>query len=166
MNLLGNALKFTASGSVQTVCSVDPSIPCAPGEVAVRWSIKDTGIGLSEADRRSLWQPFSQADNSSTRRFGGTGLGLSISLSLVKHMRGDIGVESQVGAGSEFWFWIPLKIHESSETKKVTLNLSSLTILTSPQRPNALLSPSVNGFFDHARCEFSLHLDLRSLFPS
>lgn len=122
MNLLGNALKFTASGSVQTICSVDPSISCAPGEVAVRWSVKDTGIGLSDSDKRNLWQPFSQADNSSTRRFGGTGLGLSISLSLVKHMRGDIGVESQVGAGSEFWFWIPLKIHESSETKKVTLN--------------------------------------------
>ena|SRR5258708_26216358 len=123
MNLLGNALKFTASGSVQTICSVDPSISCAPGEVAVRWSIKDTGIGLSEANKKNLWQPFSQADNSSTRRFGGTGLGLSISLSLVKLMRGDIGVESHVGAGSEFWFWIPLKVHESLETKKVKPNL-------------------------------------------
>ena len=123
MNLLGNALKFTASGSVQTICSVDPSIPCAPGEVAVRWSVKDTGIGLSEANKKTLWQPFSQVDNSSTRRFGGTGLGLSISLSLVRLMRGDIGVESQVGMGSEFWFWIPIKIHESLETKKVKPNL-------------------------------------------
>jgi signal transduction histidine kinase len=123
MNLLGNALKFTASGSVQTICSVDPTISCAPGEVAVRWSIKDTGIGLSDTDRQNLWQPFSQADNSSTRRFGGTGLGLSISLSLVKLMRGDIGVESQVGVGSEFWFWIPLRIHEAAETEKVMSSL-------------------------------------------
>jgi len=127
MNLLGNALKFTASGSVQTICSIDSSISCAPGEVAVRWSVKDTGIGLSETDTKNLWQPFSQADNSSTRRFGGTGLGLSISLSLVKLMRGDIGVESQVGVGSEFWFWIPLQIHESPETKKVTSKFMPLT---------------------------------------
>lgn len=166
MNLLGNALKFTASGSVQTICSVDPSISCAPGEVAVRWSIKDTGIGLSEADKRSLWQPFSQADNSSTRRFGGTGLGLSISLSLVKHMRGDIGVESQVGKGSEFWFWIPLKIHESSETKKVTPKSIPFHNTDLSSRPSVRLSPSVNDFFDHARCGFLLHLGLRSLFPS
>lgn len=122
MNLLGNALKFTASGHVQTICALDPTIPAGPDEVIVRWTVRDTGIGLSEADMKNLWQPFSQADNSSTRRFGGTGLGLSISLSLVKLMRGDIGVQSVVGLGSEFWFWVPVKRLESEATKRVRTN--------------------------------------------
>lgn len=76
---------------------------------------------MSEADMKNLWQPFSQADNSSTRRFGGTGLGLSISLSLVKLMGGDIDVSSKPGDGSKFWFHIPVQIHQSKETRKVSV---------------------------------------------
>jgi signal transduction histidine kinase len=83
---------------------------------------RDTGIGMSETDMKNLWQPFSQVDNSSTRRFGGTGLGLSISLSLVKLMGGDIGVTSQPSIGSCFWFYIPVQIHNSEETVKVSLH--------------------------------------------
>jgi signal transduction histidine kinase len=120
MNLLGNALKFTEKGSVSAVCSVDTSVPCEEGEIILKWVIQDTGIGMSETDMKNLWQPFSQADNSSTRRFGGTGLGLSISLSLVNLMGGDIGVTSEPGAGSCFWFYIPVKLHQSEETRNVS----------------------------------------------
>lgn len=126
MNLLANGLKFCERGSVSTTCTVDPNIPCKEDEVVLKWVVQDTGIGMSEADMKNLWQPFSQADNSSTRRFGGTGLGLSISLSLVKLMGGDIGVTSQPGVGSRFWFHIPMKVLESAETKKSEENLETL----------------------------------------
>ncbi|KZT56029.1 hypothetical protein CALCODRAFT_550887 [Calocera cornea HHB12733] len=118
MNLLGNALKFTEKGSVKAICSVDKSgeIPCDDGQVVLKWTVADTGIGMSEQDMKNLWQPFSQVDQSTTRKFGGTGLGLSICLSLVKLMHGDVGVSSELGNGSQFWFRIPTTVHESAET--------------------------------------------------
>ncbi|OBZ79765.1 Peroxide stress-activated histidine kinase mak2 [Grifola frondosa] len=74
MNLIGNAVKFTANGSVRVICSVDAAIPPTPSEVHLKFGIQDTGIGLSSSDVDQLFVPFQQADNSSTRRFGGTGL--------------------------------------------------------------------------------------------
>lgn len=144
MNLLGNALKFTEKGSVSTSCYVDDSIPCGEDEVVLKWVIQDTGIGMSEADMKNLWQPFSQADNSSTRRFGGTGLGLSISLSLVKLMGGDIGVTSEPNVGSQFWFHIPVRFHVSDETKKYEENVKHLRQKLLAPRPLRILisSPS------------------------
>ena len=105
LNLAGNAVKFTDSGEVVIRAGLDAQV----GErLVVRFDVTDTGIGLAEDDRELLFEPFSQADSSTTRRFGGTGLGLSISRQLVEAMGGELGIESTLDAGSTFWFRLPL----------------------------------------------------------
>lgn len=105
VNLLGNALKFTEKGEV--VLRVFPDL--AAGADRIRFEVRDTGIGIAEKDLPALFQPFSQVDTSSTRRYGGSGLGLSICSRLVQLMGGTIGVHSQEGLGTTFWFSIPLR---------------------------------------------------------
>ena len=107
-NLVSNAVKFTNAGgtvSVEVALANSPSaIAPAPGEHLIRVSIKDTGIGISAKDQQSLFKKFSQVDTSAAKRYAGTGLGLSIARQLVKLMRGEIGVQSNPGQGSTFWF--------------------------------------------------------------
>ena len=101
VNLTGNAVKFTQRGHVAVRAELEPAVGDA---LRVRFSVEDSGIGLSGEQSARLFKSFAQADSSTTRQYGGTGLGLSISKRLVELMGGEIGVESMPGRGSTFWF--------------------------------------------------------------
>lgn len=125
-NLVANAIKFTNDGSVKVKAEL---IEQKLNFNKMLFSIVDTGIGLSEESLKKLFEPFAQADSSTSRIYGGTGLGLNISKNIVELMDGEIGVKSTLGAGSTFWFTLTLEsgdenelvIDNNSEVKKMNL---------------------------------------------
>jgi signal transduction histidine kinase/CheY-like chemotaxis protein len=128
LNLIGNAVKFTDRGGVTVIAEPHDDLD------RVRISVQDTGIGLDAADRARIFQDFEQADGSSTRKHGGTGLGLSISKRIVERMGGGIGLHSERGAGSTFFFDVPLP---AATPPQQAADLSGQAVL--------IVSPSATG---------------------
>jgi signal transduction histidine kinase/CheY-like chemotaxis protein len=120
MNLCANAVKFTADGGVFVRAVIDRE---QDDVIEVRFTVTDTGIGIPNHRVDCLFTPFSQVDASTTRRYGGSGLGLAICRSLVAMMNGQIGVESETGRGSTFWFTIPFKKGAEGEDSGTSMGL-------------------------------------------
>lgn len=136
MNLAGNALKFTAKGSVTVrVTRRTENVRPPRNGLALRFEIIDTGIGMSGEACSRLFQPFMQADNSTSRRFGGTGLGLSICRKLVEMMGGTIGVTSVEGLGSTFWFEIPTQEIGTDASTADLPKLDGISVLSVEDHP-------------------------------
>ncbi|HEY3284826.1 MAG TPA: PAS domain S-box protein [Armatimonadota bacterium] len=123
-NLLGNAIKFTACGEVTLRVGVEPK---EQDRTRLRFTVKDTGVGIPEDRRHRLFKSFSQVDASTTRRFGGTGLGLAISKQIVDAMGGQIGVDSVPGQGSTFWFVVPFETPDRDESDAHLASASPVT---------------------------------------
>ena len=122
INLLSNALKFTEKGGVLVRCVAEDM----GGHAAMRISVNDSGIGVPLDRQNQLFHPFIQAESGTTRRFGGSGLGLAICRQLVELMGGEIGVESEPGMGSTFWFKLPLRAEQGRDPAVRSVSLLSM----------------------------------------
>lgn len=119
LNLLYNSIKFTGTGSVALTITKDHE---EENQIFVRFEIADTGIGIDEENKQSLFEPFVQADGSTTRKYGGTGLGLSICLNLVHLMQGTIDCAKNANGGATFWFTLPFEISsDAAETNQAAV---------------------------------------------
>jgi PAS domain S-box-containing protein len=137
INLMNNAVKFTDGGNITLRIRV---LESDDNGILLRFSVSDTGIGMDQEQQAKLFQSFTQADASTTRKFGGTGLGLTISKRLVEMMGGEIGVESEAGAGSTFWFTSRLGRADPSELNSATnidAEVGALKVLIIDDNPTA-----------------------------
>ncbi|MEO8126728.1 MAG: ATP-binding protein, partial [Bryobacteraceae bacterium] len=137
-NLVGNAVKFTSHGEVTLSVEMDPS---AEGKQVARIAVTDTGIGISDIVQARLFEPFMQGDNSTTREYGGTGLGLAICKKLVEGMGGTIGLKSEPGKGSSFWFTVPFQVPDSADAAETAAPASKAQYDAAPtHRPHILVA--------------------------
>ena len=132
-NLVGNAIKFSSRGEIRIEAR---EVTCNVDTAQVEFSVTDSGIGIAQDKQEQLFQPFSQADNSTTREFGGTGLGLSIVRSLARVMDGDAGVESTFGQGSRFWFRIGVHRVAEGTDKRQAQRGQSVEVPADPTQSN------------------------------
>lgn len=138
LNLLTNAVKFTHSGTIKIEARVDYSTERLS---VVRFSVTDTGIGMTPAQMDRIFHAFAQADGDTNRKFGGTGLGLSISKKLVELMKGRLAVESQIDKGSTFWFTIPLE-----NTAVITRTKTAAVEIIPTKHPHAQILVAEDNF--------------------
>ncbi|MFP5239354.1 MAG: response regulator [Acidobacteriota bacterium] len=146
LNLVGNALKFTEQGEVEIRIAADS---LQDGKAVLRFSVRDTGVGMTRGQLDNLFKPFSQADGSITRKYGGTGLGLAICKRLVDFMGGQLTVESEYGAGSTFTFTAVFGVEEQKRRRVAPEpSLRSLKVLAVDDNANALalVSEFLRGF--------------------
>jgi CheY-like chemotaxis protein len=130
VNLLNNAVKFTAKGSITVRVT-----PTEREPALLRFSVQDTGVGIAPETQRTLFRAFQQGDSSTTRKFGGTGLGLAICRELATLMGGEIGVESEVGAGSTFWFTVRVRSETLADANDGPPELQNRRVLVLGRRP-------------------------------
>jgi two-component system sensor histidine kinase RpfC len=144
INLAGNAVKFTEAGSVTVHLSVQAETDAM---VRLKFSIRDTGIGISPEAQEKIFESFAQADDSTTRRFGGTGLGTTIAKQLVQLMGGRIGVESAIGLGSTFWVEVDLeKQPERAEVGSGEIAGARILLVGFPSAQRAALEEALGGW--------------------
>jgi signal transduction histidine kinase/DNA-binding response OmpR family regulator len=146
INLINNAIKFTETGEVTVHASIDSE---KSNQATIRFSVKDTGIGIAKDRMDRLFKSFSQVDGSTTRKYGGTGLGLTISKQLAQMMGGQIGVNSEAGKGSEFWFTAVFEKQPESTVTKVVV-------------PETISGKRILIVDDNATNRFVLHEQLKS----
>lgn len=135
VNLLGNAVKFTQHGSIKLSASLKSE---DKDHHTIHISIKDTGIGISPENLRLIFQPFTQADGSDSRKYGGTGLGLTITSQIIQAMHGKIDATSEMGKGTEFWFTIQLGKNNPNAPTETNFGDNNLDPILSDQPPTKL----------------------------
>jgi hypothetical protein len=135
-NLISNALKFTTEGGISLMVERNPSPENAP-EGLLRFSVRDSGMGVLREQQSVIFEPFTQADQSTSRKFGGTGLGLAICKRLVTMMGGQIGVDSAEGIGSIFWFTLPLEESDARDVAEPGSPSADASVHTPPPASTA-----------------------------
>jgi len=148
-NLIGNAIKFTDDGYVYLQVSMGE---INNTESSIKFTVSDTGIGMSSEDKKKLFKAFTQADTSITRRFGGTGLGLVISRKLTLLMKGEIGFDSTEGEGSTFWFSVPV-IPVPEELKKSELANKRIALCSN----HFIAQQTFKTLLNNAQCHVETH---------
>ena len=155
-NLISNAIKFTPSkGTIEIdIQQISQSSPSK--NIQFHFSVKDSGIGVSDEEKKEIFNAFSQADVSTSRKYGGTGLGLSIASQFIKHMGGELEIESQLGKGARFFFSIPLEKPLNLEERSKE-NLSAYTIGYIPPLGNRSIDKNLQTYVEYQNAKFATY---------